>query len=914
MAQLSNLLVTGSSRLLGKLFCSDLSVGNSLSVKTLSATNFTATSITTSGLTVNGNATTTGTLNVGNSQANGKISINGKVSIRDYANNGWLGINDTLAWASGVYFGRTTVRTDGMFQVGDAGNKVLFNQSSAKFTVPVTINNSLAANNITATNVTVNDTLKAFKYELNTIQDLGGEFCVAPTIYIQSGATVNVSKASSTTITVSILDKTAITSDSIQGVRWAQNSKIKFQGKIDGLNIRCSGVMATKLNTTANTMSLTLTVESSIANHFSTAKNGASYSDISVMLYQRYGKKIGSTTENVYSPVGIRMSATGSANSAPYVDIWGSKSNSDPDTVYTAPSVRLGYLGDISMTLNGSSISCNGYGLYADNVYLNGTIVSNSGSLGGFKIGTNDLSNGTWGTDKSVLMSTGTAENKIVGGSSAISGWCFTAGSKFGVTTSGDLYASNITATGGKLGGFTIGTTSLTNGTWGTDKSIMVCTGTSASKSVGGSDSINGWCLTAGSNFGVTKTGTLYANDVNISGSVTATKGSVGGFIIGDNKLYTTGHQTWNSDSDGIYIDSQYIALGTNGDGTPATYFTKNGTGKIGGWTVYKTYLRYGDLGTNNSSLLCPAGTVGEYTVAGHKSTGWTLTSGSNFGVTNDGGMYCSKGNIGGWDITSNGFCKNLTSYDSGDPGTYLGIDGLRNNDIYYGISMNAGLLKFWKKGNFAGAIFPGGGYDNTGEDSYLYLCVTEQHQGMSFGLSTASTTTLGNIASYSPCYSISRTAKDYKNIFYHGVNIDEASIDGTLLSNDVKVSGNYYRNGNLIGETIRGSGNQKTIANATWTNTGAYVKLPAGVYVLVGTNAFAASKGGRLAARFADSTQGYDVTAQVVSGMPSSMTAWVGCQWIVSIAETTVYHLQAFQQTGSNLAVTGDIKAVRIA
>lgn len=284
----------GSSRLLGKLFCEDINISDSLVVKTLNATDVTATSVTTSGLTVNGNATTTGTLNVGNSQTNGKISINGKVAIRDYGNS-WLGINDGYAgsWlSSGIYFGKSTIRTDAAFQLGENGNKVLFNTSSAKFSVPVTINNSLAANNITATNVTVNDTLKAFKYDLNTIQDLGGEFCVAPTIYIQSGATVNVSKASATTITVSILDKTAITSDSIQGVRWAQNSKIKFQGKIDGLNIRCSGIMAAKLNTTANTMSLTLTVESSIANHFATAKNGASYSDISVMLYQRYGKKL----------------------------------------------------------------------------------------------------------------------------------------------------------------------------------------------------------------------------------------------------------------------------------------------------------------------------------------------------------------------------------------------------------------------------------------------------------------------------------------------------------------------------------------------------------------------------------------------------------------------------------------------
>lgn len=517
MAQLGNLLVTGSTRLLGKLFCEDINISDSLVVKTLNANDITATSVTTSELTVNGDATTTGTLNVGNSATNGKLSLNNKIAIRDNGYS-WLGINDQIAFGSGVYFGKSTVRTDGTFQVGDSGSRVLFNTSSAQFGVPVTINNSLAANNITATNVTVNDTLKAFKYELNTIQDLGGEFCVAPIIYIQSGATVNVSKASATTITVSILDKTAITSDSIQGVRWAQNSKIKFQGKIDGLNIRCSGVMAAKLNTTANTMSLTLTVESSIADHFSTAKKGASYSDISVMLYQRYGKKIGSTTENVYSPVGIRMSAIGSANSAPYVDIWGSKSNSDPDTVYTIPSVRLGYLDGLKC----DTYDCVGYGLYADNVYLNGTIISNSGQLGGFKIGANNLSNGIWGTDKSVLMSIGTTENKAIGGSSAISGWCFTAGSKFGVTTSGDLYASNanisgtINASKGTIGRFNITDTYLITG------SDDTCTGMGENQAfwAGSNDSNNA------------------PFHVGYDGSIYSIKGSIGGWNIEYGKLY----------------------------------------------------------------------------------------------------------------------------------------------------------------------------------------------------------------------------------------------------------------------------------------------------------------------------------------------------------------------------------------
>lgn len=480
----------GSSRLLGKLFCEDINISDSLVVKTLNANDITATSVTTSGLTVNGNATTTGTLNVGNSQMNGKISINGKVAIRDYGNS-WLGINDGYAgsWlSSGIYFGKSTIRTDAAFQLGENGNKVLFNTTSAKFSIPVTINNSLAANNITATNVTVNDALKAFKYELNTIQDLGGEFCVAPIIYIQSGATVQVNKDSATTIVVSIKDTNAIKSDTIQGVRWAEKSKIKFQGKINGLSIRCNGVMKSKLNTVQNTMSLILTVDSNIANSFSTSvANATSYSDISVMLYQRVTKN--SQAKDVYYPVGIRMSATGSANAAPYIDIWGSKSNSDPDTVYTVPSVRLGYLDGLKC----GTYDCVGYGLYADNVYLNGTIVSNSGTIGGFNITTNALSNGAWGTDKSVLMCTGTDIAKSVGGSSTINGWCFTAGSKFGVTTNGDVYASN----------------------------------------------------------------------ANISGTINAIKGTIGGFNITDSSLYTGLKSNYNVGNAGIYMDKNgQIAFG----------------------------------------------------------------------------------------------------------------------------------------------------------------------------------------------------------------------------------------------------------------------------------------------------------------------------------------------------------------
>lgn len=860
MAQLGNLLVTGSSRLLGKLFCNDISVGNELTVKTLNTTDFTANSIITSGLTVNGNTTTTGTLNVGNSQANGKISINGKVSIRDYANNGWLGINDTLAWTNGVYFGKTTVRTDGIFQVGDAGNKVLFNQSSAKFTVPVTINNSLAANNIIATNVTVNDTLKAFKYELNTIQDLGGEFCVAPTIYIQSGATVNVSKASSTTITVSILDKTAITSDSIQGVRWAQNSKIKFQGKIDGLNIRCSGIMAAKLNTTANTMSLTLTVESAIADHFATAKNGVSYSDISVMLYQRYGKKIGSTTENVYSPVGIRMSATGNANSAPYVDIWGSKSNSDPDTVYTVPSVRLGYLDGLKC----GTYDCVGYGLYADNVYLNGTIISNSGTIGGFKIDNNSLNNGTWGTDKSVLVCTGTNTAKAVGGSSAINGWCFTAGSKFGVTTNGDLYASNanisgiVTSENGKIGGFTISQYNIK----GTNVGLGCASG-------------HDYAFWAGNS-----TGSSAPFRVDHDGTLTATNASITGTITSDNITATGGNiGGWVITSDDIQGSNTY-------DGTLYTIGLKNvATGGSSSFTISDQDFIYSDLTSNSETVrtiaIKPVGQIHLQGISTSGMPGYTILDNNGIQVSSlDQKLILFKSHL-----ISNNPTSSTNSF-------YIYSQNILSHHIQLADEEYTNLI-------------------NT---SYGIYCSKDAFFGgnTEFGnwkisnTRIASSNTISMGAKEAGIMIVNEKDKPYVLV--------QNSSGNSLFS--IEKNGSITHNGNTIGQTyVNSFTDNKAISNAVWANTGVNITLPAGTYVIMGSVHFANAKGGRRAIRFASGSTGLAYTEQIVPvDSNATINSALQCQWIVSPTSQTTYNLQAFQASGGRINMTSShIKAVRI-
>lgn len=857
MAQLGNLLVTGSSRLLGKLFCSDISVGNSLSVKTLSATNFTATSITTSGLTVNGNATTTGTLNVGNSQANGKISINGKVSIRDYANNGWLGINDTLAWASGVYFGKTTVRTDGIFQVGDAGNKVLFNQSSAKFSVPVTINNSLAANNITATNVTVNGKLVAYQQEIRTIQDLGGEFCVSPTIYIQKASTtvVNVRKKDSTTISISIKDEKAITSSTIQGVKWAKGSKIKIQSKIDGIVIKGDGTMTNTLNTDQYTMAIDVVVDSSIADHFSTAKNNASFDEINIMLYQRYGKKIGSTTENVYSPVGIRMSATGSTNAAPYVDIWGSKSNSDPDTVYTVPSVRLGYLDGLKC----GTYDCVGYGLYADNVYLNGTIISNSGTIGGFNITTNALTNGTWGTDKSVLMSTGTTENKAVGGSSAINGWCFTAGSKFGVTTSGDLYASNanisgkvtsdnITATSGSIGSFKLDSTYLQ----------------SSDKTVGLSASSSDWAFWAGgftsdtAKFRVTRAGQLYTSHI------TATGGTIGGWVI---------------TSDDIQGSNTY-------DGTLYTIGLKNvTTGGSSSFTISDQDFIYSDLTSNSETVrtiaIKPVGQIHLQGISTSGMPGYTILDNNGIQVSSlDQKLILFKSHL-----ISNNPTSSTNSF-------YIYSQNILSHHIQLADEEYTNLI-------------------NT---SYGIYCSKDAFFGgnTEFGnwkisnTRIASSNTISMGAKEAGIMIVNEKDKPYVLV--------QNSSGNSLFS--IEKNGSITHNGNTIGQTyVNSFTDNKAISNAVWANTGVNITLPAGTYVIMGSVHFANAKGGRRAIRFASGSTGLAYTEQIVPvDSNATINSALQCQWIVSPTSQTTYNLQAFQASGGRINMTSSyIKAVRI-
>lgn len=110
-------------------------------------------------------------------------------------------------------------------------------------------------------------------------------------------------------------------------------------------------------------------------------------------------------------------------------------------------------------------------------VYQNGNVVANAitcknadiegkvalstgSSIGSFKTDGNSIYNGKWddsgGTPPNVFMCKGSSNSYKIGGSEQISGWAFGAGTSFGVTKDGELYAS-----AGKIGSWSIGKTNF---------------------------------------------------------------------------------------------------------------------------------------------------------------------------------------------------------------------------------------------------------------------------------------------------------------------------------------------------------------------------------------------------------------------------------------------------------------------
>lgn len=491
MAQLNNLIVTGSSRFLNKVYFSN-------------------------GGTFNGN------LNVNNGNinvTNGNLQLYGRVALEGY--DGWLRINNPKQFDAGIFCGDGILRTDGEFQVGANGgcfkanssaitcNRSLivnagvdfgygatirnaglelyfstpfidfhFNNSNKDFTSRIieskesvlSINgvtcssSNLAANNVSATNVNVSsrinadaataifnnvyvkDELRSTTWAIDNITNLGSTFYVSPCI-IFTNPSVYINSKSGTTVTLTITDNNIISS-TIGGQTWTSGSKIKLMGRINTSVLGVvNGTMARQLNTTtAKTAYITLNFATT--NDCAGIEQGKTYSgsavgDLKMMMYE-VNLNVNGTTKN--RPVGIRMSSYNEDKKSS-IDIY----NGTVDD--GRPVARMGALDGLP-AVNGTNPT--GYGFYAaGNAYFNGTLVSSSGTIGGFTISQYTLVNNNGSNTVGMCSTDGR-------------GWAFWAGAEdggsapFHVGHAGQLYATNanitgnITATSGTIGGCSI--------------------------------------------------------------------------------------------------------------------------------------------------------------------------------------------------------------------------------------------------------------------------------------------------------------------------------------------------------------------------------------------------------------------------------------------------------------------------
>lgn len=386
--------------------------------------------------------------------------------------------------------------------------------------------------NLTATSasfsgdVTVNGVLNSTEMQTNIVKAVGGQLYVCPTYIPSVNGTMLCTGADTGYVTFTITDSTSITAITYGGANWNQGSKIMFTGVITGnkggnpevVFASAQGELTAAMNSTANKLQIKVYYDGA-NKYFQNSNTNITYSDMSVMMYQI------KSGDNFY-PVGVYIKAYGNDNKNSYIDIYGGTS--------TTPNSRLGLVTGVPNMSNGTTPT--GWGIYTTNGFFDGTIVSSSGTIGGWGIGQSVLSNGTLGATNSVWLMTADRENAdavaIGGSSTALTTWRVAVGNNFGVTKDGTLYASSanisgqVTATTGYIGG-------------------------------------------------------------------------TSGFTITSGKMYSNNHSAYNTAVSGVYIGTDYISLGSGGatyfknDGTG-----KIGPWNITSTSIYKTNSTMGSSAT----------------------------------------------------------------------------------------------------------------------------------------------------------------------------------------------------------------------------------------------------------------------------------------------------------------------------
>ena len=356
-----------------------------------------------------------------------------------------------------------------------AGNKISANEGVFNKLIATNLTAEQASiTDLTATNAKIIGLLDVTKGELHTskwtnanMSNIGGSFYISPTVNTTiastntpmsitfggsaNNRTIQVTGGSFATDAVKIYSNGATST-----VTWSVGSHVMITGSVRG---------STGIDYPLGTLTGYLTTAISSGGPSYLVANGFTVGEISSPALETIISEIGTNNitsydlsismfeigpRNALKPVGIMMTSYG-VDKSTYLDIYGgvNQKSEDSATGRTEPNLRIGYLGDlpvIRLSNNDSrTFQPTGWGIYTDNGYFKGTIVSNTGVIGNFTIA-NELytgSNGGIGQGTNVYVSPGTTSTIDIAGSGVgTRTWAFTAGSNFGVTTNGALYST----------------------------------------------------------------------------------------------------------------------------------------------------------------------------------------------------------------------------------------------------------------------------------------------------------------------------------------------------------------------------------------------------------------------------------------------------------------------------------------
>lgn len=229
-----------------------------------------------------------------------------------------------------------------------------------------------------------------------------------------------------------------------------------------------------------------------------------------------------------------------------------------------------------------------------------GVIQASGGMISDWAIGRYSLTNGEVGSQGSIHLYTNypNGNPKSIGGSANKTDWRLIVGSNFGVDKDGSTYASNIVATGGTIGGWTINNKDTYSLLYSAAAKVGVGMSTSGNKydpafwaglnnwgnnpwirpeNAKPEDDWYGHC-----NFYVRHDGFLFANDATIRGKITATEGHFSESVTIGDATVTAG-----------YLKNLY-SYAVGGTGTAIKQIDAN-KGYIAGWTINETQLSAGD-------------------------------------------------------------------------------------------------------------------------------------------------------------------------------------------------------------------------------------------------------------------------------------------------------------------------------